>query len=73
MLLAQVAVQQGRSHDAAADPHRCALAVQPTGSGTPDLVAAESAAIGQMADQVAALLRGLRPASLADASQSQRR
>ncbi len=67
VLLAQVAVEQGRSHDPSAT-HTLRLTVQPRGMGTPDLVAAESEAIGQMADQVATLLRGLRPAALAEAA-----
>ena len=65
VLLAQVAVEQGRSHDPSAT-RTLRLTVQPAGSGTPDLVTAESAAVGQMADQVADLLRALRPAALAE-------
>ncbi len=72
VLLAQVAVEQGRSHDPSAT-RTLRLTVQPTGSGTPDLVTAESAAVGQMADQVADLLRALRPAALAEPVSGRRR
>ena len=67
VLLAQVAVELGRSHDPAAT-HTLRVTVRPAGPGTPELVAAESAAVGQMADQVAVLLRGLRPADLPGAT-----
>ena len=63
VLLVQVAVEQGRSHDPSAT-RSLRLTVQPAGTGTPELVAAESAAVGQLADQVAVLLRSLGPASL---------
>ena len=63
VLLAQVAVEQGRSHDPAGT-HSIRVTVQPAGPGTPQLVAAESAAVGQLADQVASLLRTLTPVAL---------
>ena len=72
VLLAQVAVEQGRSHDPAAT-HSLRMTAQPTGVGTPELVAAESAVLGQMADQIAGMLRGLAPVSLSDAAASPRR
>ncbi len=72
VLLAQVAVEQGRSHDPAAT-RSLRLTVQPTGTGTPDLVTAESAAVGQMADQIADMLRGLGPVSLPEAAARPRR
>ena len=61
VLLAQVAVEQGRSHDPGAT-RTLRLTAQPSGPGTPELVAAESAVLGQMADQLADQLRGIRPA-----------
>ncbi len=63
VLQAQVAVEQGRSHDPAAT-RSIRVTVQPAAPGTPELVAAESAALGQMADQVANLLRTLTPVDL---------
>ena len=66
VLVAQVAVELGRSHDPAST-HTLRLTAQPAGAGTPELVAAESAVLGQMADQVAVYLRNLRPAPRADA------
>lgn len=57
VLLAQVAVSRtGRRGGTRAQTVR--LVVTPTGAGTSELVAALSQALGQMADQVAALLRG---------------
>ncbi len=72
VLLAQVAVEQGRSHDPSAT-HSLRLTVQPTGTGTPELVAAESSALGQMADQLAGLLRGPIPVGLPEAAAASRR
>ncbi len=63
VLLVQVAVEQSRNHDAAAT-RSLRETVTPTGTGTPQLVAAMSTALGQMADQVADMLRGLVPVSL---------
>jgi uncharacterized lipoprotein YmbA len=63
ILLAQVAVQQGRAHDPAAT-HSLRLTVQPASTGTPDVVAAMSGALGQLADSVADLLRALSPRAL---------
>lgn len=58
ILLAQVAIQRGRGRTpVAARPIR--ISVRPTGGTTPQLVAAMSAALGQAADAVAALLRGV--------------
>ena len=56
VLLVQVAVEQGRSHDPSAT-RSLRLTVQPATTGTPDVVAAMSTALGQLADQVASLLR----------------
>ncbi len=56
VLLVQVAVEQGRSHDPSAT-RSLRLTVQPASTGTPDVVAAMSASLGQLADQVASLLR----------------
>ena len=63
VLLVQVAVEQGRSHDPAAT-RSLRLTTQPAGAGTPQLVAAMSDALGQLADQIAVLLRSVRPADL---------
>ena len=63
VLLAQVAVELGRSHDPAGT-HSIRVTVQPARAGTPELVAAESAALGQLADQIAGLLRTLTPIDL---------
>jgi uncharacterized lipoprotein YmbA len=72
ILLAQVAVQQGRNHDPAAT-HALRLTVRSASTGTPDVVAAMSAALGQLADAVADLLRALVPQSLAPAATALRR
>ena len=56
ILLAQVAVTRGRARgNSAARPVR--VTVTPTSGSTADLVAAMSAALGQLADQVAGMLR----------------
>ena len=60
VLLAQVAVERGRSHDPSAT-RSLRITLRPAGPGTPALVAAMSAGLGQMADQVAALLREVMP------------
>lgn len=67
VLLAQVAVEQGRSHDPSAT-RSLRVTARPAGVGTPELVAAESDALGQLADQVSTLLRGLTPLNLAQAT-----
>ena len=71
VLLAQVAVEQGRSHDPSAT-HSLRLTAAPAATGTPELVAAESALLGKMADQLAGMLRGLAPASLPEAADRRR-
>ena len=58
VLLAQIAVEQGRSHDPAST-RSIRITVPPADSSTPALVAAMSTALGQLADQVAELLRRL--------------
>ncbi len=57
VLLAQVAVSRGRTRATAAT-RVVRLLVQPTGPGTAALVAAMSAALGQLADALAAMLQG---------------
>ena len=60
VLLAQMAIQQRRgSRSPIARSVR--LTVPPTGTDTSALVSAMSAALGQLADQIAALLRTLPP------------
>ncbi len=56
-LLAQVAVTRGRSRNGAAQTQTIRLTVTPGGTSTADLVAAMSATLGQMADQIAQMLR----------------
>ena len=56
VLLAQVAIEQGRSHDPSGT-RSIRVTAQPAGAGTPDLVSAMSVALGQMADQIAAALQ----------------
>ena len=56
VLLMQVAVSHDRAR-ASANTRTIRLTVAPAGPATADLVAAESAALGQAADQIAALLR----------------
>ena len=56
-LLAQVAVKRGRARDRAA-ARTVRLVVPPAGATMTDLVAAMSGALGQLADQVAGLVRG---------------
>ena len=63
VLQAQVAVEQGRSHDPAAT-RSLRIAVRPAAPGTAALVAAMNDALGQMSDQIAALLRQLVPTKL---------
>ncbi len=59
VLLAQVAVSRGRTRATAAT-RVLRLAVQPSGPGTANLVAAMSTALGQLADALAAMLQGPR-------------
>jgi uncharacterized lipoprotein YmbA len=56
-LLAQVAVSRGR-RGADAKARAIRVTVTPAGPGTADYVAAMSNALGQAADQIAAMLRG---------------
>ena len=63
VLLAQVAVESARSHEASAT-RSLRESVTPNGPGTPQLVAAMSVALGQMADEIALTLRGLTPTPL---------
>lgn len=56
VLLAQVAVSRGRARASAAT-RVLRLTVQPAGPGTANLVAAMSAALGQLADALAAMLQ----------------
>ena len=63
VLLAQVAVERGRSHDSSGT-RSIQVTAQPRGPGTPELVFAMSDALGQMADQVAAALRSAAPLDL---------
>ena len=58
VLLAQIAVEQGRSHDPAST-RSIRITVPPADRSTPALVTAMSTALGQLADQVAELLRRL--------------
>ena len=67
VLLVQVAVEQGRSHDPSAT-HSITITAQPADASTMALVTAMGNALGQLADQLAALLRAtpltdLRPVS----------
>ena len=57
LLLAQVAVSRGRNRAGAA-AQAVRVMVAPEGPGTTALVAAMSAALGQLADRVAPMLRG---------------
>ena len=57
VLLAQVAVSR-RASGAASRAQTVRLTVAPGGPGTTEMVAALSGALGQLADRVAALLRG---------------
>jgi uncharacterized lipoprotein YmbA len=58
VLLAQVAVEQGRSHDPAGT-RSIRLTLPPASDSTSDLVAAMSALIGQLADAVADMVLSL--------------
>jgi uncharacterized lipoprotein YmbA len=58
VLLAQVAVRAGRSRTGAVT-RSIRLTLPPASAATPDLVAAMSGLIGQLADTVAGMLRGL--------------
>ncbi|MEJ1979286.1 MAG: PqiC family protein [Acetobacteraceae bacterium] len=70
VLLAQVAVQQGRGHDPALT-RSLRLTTQPTADGTPELVTAMSALVGQLADAVAGMLR--QPSARPTPLQAERR
>lgn len=59
VLLAQVAVSRGRTRASAAT-RVVRLTVQPAGPGTASLVAAMSAALGQLADALATMLQGAK-------------
>ena len=65
IMLVQVAVEQGRSHDPAYT-RSIRLVVPPASKGTPDVVAAMSQALGQLADTIASTLRQLGPTVLSD-------
>ena len=62
VLLVQVAAEKGRSHDPSST-RSIRVAVMPVSNGTPDVVSAMSAALGQLADQVATMLVTLPPQS----------
>ena len=72
VLLAQVAVEQADSHDPSTT-RSLRETVTPSGPGTPELVTAMSVALGQMADQIAGILRGLTPMALPMPSSSRSR
>lgn len=61
-LVAQVAIEAGRSH-AALLTRNLRLSAHPGGPGTPFLVAAMSALLGALADQIALMLHALPPAA----------
>ena len=65
ILLVQVAVEQGRSHDPAFT-RSLRLTATPASTRTPDVVAAMSQAVGQMADTVASILHQVVPVALPD-------
>ena len=67
ILLVQVAVEQGRSHDPAFT-RSLRLTVTPASGKTPDVVAAMSQALGQLADTVASILHQVGPVALPDPS-----
>ncbi len=66
ILLVQVAVEQGLSHDPAST-RSLRLEVSPASKATPDVVAAMSQALGQLADAVATMLHQVPPTPLPDA------
>ncbi len=72
VLLVQVAVEQGRSHDPS-QTRSVQLSVQSASARTPDVVAAMSAALGQLADRVAGILAMAAPLPLAASSAPGRR
>ena len=72
VLLVQIAVEAGRSHDPSAT-RSLRLTVQSSSTGTPDVVVAMSMALGQLADQVATLLRGMPAAAGPIATPGRRR
>ena len=63
ILLAQVAVEQGRSHDPAFT-RSLRMTVTPASTRTPDVVAAMSQTVGQLADSIASLLNQIGPTTL---------
>jgi uncharacterized lipoprotein YmbA len=63
VLLVQVAVEQGMRHDPVAT-RSLRLTAQPATTATPDVVGAMSTTLGQLADQVAAMLRAIVPLAL---------
>ncbi len=63
ILLVQVAVEQGRSHDPAFT-RSLRLTVAPASTRTPDVVAAMSQAVGQMADAIASIVHQIGPMPL---------
>ncbi len=69
VLLAQVAVSRGQAR-ASAVTRVFRLAVQPATPKTTDLVAAMSAALGQLADGIATMLRAAEPAAHSSSTRS---
>jgi uncharacterized lipoprotein YmbA len=69
VLLAQVAMQRG--HDPAAT-RSLQLTARPAGDGTPDLVTAMSGLVGQLADEVAGMVRGVAGSAPAVGGQRRR-
>jgi uncharacterized lipoprotein YmbA len=63
VLLVQVAVEQGMRHDPVAT-RSLRLTAQPAATTTPDVVGAMSTALGQLADQIAGMLRAMVPLPL---------
>ena len=71
ILLVQVAVEQGRSHDPSFT-RSVRLTVVPASKSTPDVVSAMSQALGQLADLVAGILRQVGPTVLGAADDTRR-
>ncbi len=71
VLLVQIAVEQGRSHDPSST-RSVRRTVQPASTLTPDVVAGMSTALGQLADEVAGLLRTVRLSDPAPAARQSR-
>ena len=72
IMLVQVAVEQGRSHDPAYTSS-LRLTAAPVSKATPDVVAAMSQGLGQLADAIAASLRQIGPTPLPSAALSRGR